>query len=83
MNDEPVHPEPLPPAAKRWCAGFLTTSVVCGFLAIVAVGVGGNCIDMGSTILSGGLAVALAAAAAVSFVVSMVALWIWNRTDVR
>jgi hypothetical protein len=75
--------ESRPPAAKRWCAGFLTTSVICGILAIVLMGVAGDCRDMGSTILLAWLAVPFAAVAGVSFVVSMVALWIWNRNDGR
>ena len=82
MDHELVSPESRPPAAKRWCAGCLTTSVVCGILAIVVMGVAGNRIDMASTILFGWLSVGFAAVAGVSFVVSMVALWIWNRNDV-
>jgi hypothetical protein len=83
MDDEPRNPEAQPPAAKRWCAGFLTTSVICGLIAIVVMGVASDCRDMGSTILLGWLSVAFAAVAGVCFIVSMIALWIWNRNDSR
>jgi hypothetical protein len=45
--------------------------------------VASDCRDMGSMILLGWIAVAFAAVAGVSFIVSMVALWIWHRNGGR